>query len=58
MKINKVPIGSPVKMNSTKAIVLSSGPMGCRVNVISGDPDAITIGKQIWSNETKVNKVN
>lgn len=54
MKLKHAPIGSTVKQNGNKAIVLSSGPMGTRVNVIGGDPDSITYGKQIWSNNTEI----
>lgn len=54
MKIKHAPIGSTVKQNGNKAIVLSSGPMGTRINVISGDRDSVTFGKQIWSNESIV----
>ena len=56
MKIKEAPIGSTVTQNGTKAIVLSFGSMGCRVNVISGDPDSTNLGKQIWSNETIISQ--
>ncbi|KKN77011.1 hypothetical protein LCGC14_0365030 [marine sediment metagenome] len=58
MKIKDAPIGSTVTQNGNKAIVLSSGPMGCRVCVKeSKDPDSITLGNQIWSNNTLVTVV-
>ena len=54
MKIKHAPPGSTVKMNKTKAEVLSHGELGTRVNVITGDPEQVTLGKQIWSNESEV----
>lgn len=54
MKIKDAPIGSTVKQNGNKAIILSHGAMGCRVSVIEGDLDSITFGKQVWSNLTQV----
>ena len=57
MKIKNVDPGKTVTMNGNTAIVLSSGPMGTRVDVIKGDKDSIALGKQIWSNESEVKEV-
>ena len=54
MKLKNIPIGSTVKMNKSKAVVLRHGDLGTRVNVIEGDPEQVTLGNQIWSNETLV----
>jgi len=55
MKIKHAPIGSTVKQNGNEAIILSHGAMGCRVRVKeTKDPDAITLGDQVWSALTEV----
>ena len=54
MKLKKAEIGSTVKMNKSKAVVLIHGELGTRVNVIEGDPEQVTLGNQIWSNESEV----
>ncbi len=56
MKIKDIPIGSKIICNGATAEVLSKGPMGTRVNVLTV-PDAASgfpLGRQIWSNESIV----
>ena len=56
MKLKNVPIGKTIICNGAVAEVLSHGPMGSRVNVISIKKDdfpGTTIGKQVWSGSTE-----
>ncbi len=56
MRIDEVPEGSKIVCNGATAEVLSKGPMGTRVNVLTV-PDVASgfpLGKQIWSNESIV----
>ncbi len=55
MKIKDVPEGSKIICNGAIAEMLSTGPMGARVNVISIPKNSgFSLGKQIWSNESIV----
>ena len=54
IKLKNAPIRSVIKCIGCKAVMLSHGEMGVRVNVIEGDTEVISLGKQVWSNETDV----
>ena len=59
MRIKEVPEGSKIQCNGATAEVLTHGPMGTRVNVLTV-PDKNTgfpIGRQIWSNESVVEMI-
>ncbi len=56
MKIKEVPEGSKIQCNGATAEVLTQGPMGTRVKVLTV-PDVNTgfpLGNQIWSNQSVV----
>ena len=55
MKLKNAPIRSVIKCVGCKAVVLHHGAMGTRVDITSvKDPQAATLGKTVWSNETDV----
>ena len=54
MKLKNAPILSVIKCIGCKAVVLHHGEMGTRVDVTKGNTEAISLGKQVWSNETDV----
>ena len=57
MKIKNIPIKTKFDFLDSLIEVLTHGPMGTRVHVISTKDkefNGITIGKQTWSNEVEV----
>ncbi len=55
MKIKDVPEGVQIVCNGATAEVLSTGPMGTRVNVLTvPENSGFSLGKQIWSNGSVV----
>ncbi len=54
MKLKNVPVRSVIKCIKCKAEALHHGAMGTRINVLEGDTETISLGKQVWSNETDV----
>ena len=55
MKIKDVPEGVEIICNGATAEVLSTGPMGARVDVKSiPENSGLSLGFQVWSNETDV----
>ena len=58
MKIKDVPEGVEIICNGATAEMLSTGPMGARVNVTSIPVNSgFSLGKQIWSNLSDVEPV-
>ena len=57
MKLKNIPIKTKFDFLDSIVEVLSHGPMGTKVNVIStkdNEFNGIAIGNQVWSNEVEV----